>query len=65
MVDGLVPANEYLLVLNGGVVGSYGANTRGRLDIKSPPGLPIQILDLGSVMLWDSASNTVVGTTLP
>jgi hypothetical protein len=62
---GLSPANEYQLVLNGGVVETYTADSKGRLVISSPLAIPAEILDLRSVALWDSAGNSVVSATLP
>ena len=65
LTAGLTPANDYLLVLNGGVVETYTADDKGRLVIDSPLEIPTEILDLRSVALWDSASNVVLSTTLP
>jgi hypothetical protein len=63
--SGLSPANDYRLVLNGSVVETYPADSKGRLVIDSPLEIPAEILDLRSVALWDSASIVVLSTTLP
>jgi len=65
LASGLSPANGYLLVLNGGVVETHTADSKGRLVIDSPLAIPTEILDLRSVALWDSVSNVVLSTTLP
>ena len=65
LAAGLNPSNDYLLVLNGGVMETYTADAKGRLVIKAPLEIPTEILNLRSVALWDSASNIVVSTTLP
>lgn len=63
LASGLMPTNNYFLVLNGGIVDTNTSNAKGRLDIRiAPTG---NILDLQSVSLWDSASNVLVSTTLP
>jgi len=62
---GLSPANNYLLVLNGGEPQAYPTDFKGRLLINSPMATPTDILDLRSVVLWDSASNSVLSATLP
>jgi hypothetical protein len=63
--SGLNPANNYLLVLNSGLPQAYTTDAKGRLLIKSPMETPTDILDLRSVALWDSASNSVLSATLP
>jgi hypothetical protein len=63
--SGLGPVNDYLLVLNGGQPQTYTTDAKGRLLIKSPMEVPTDILDLRSVALWDSASNSVLNATLP
>jgi len=65
LADGLTATNDYLLVLNGGIVQTNSADANGQLRIDSPLAVPTEILDLHSVALWDSASNVVLSTTLP
>ena len=65
LTAGLTPANDYHLVLNGGVAETFTADSKGRLVINSPLEIPTEILDLRSVALRDSASNVVLSTTLP
>jgi len=62
---GLSPTNDYLLVLNGGIVQTNSTDARGRLVIKSLLENPVDILQVHSMELWDSASNVVVSTSLP
>jgi hypothetical protein len=64
-VFGLAAGNDYLLALNGGVVQTNSADAKGRLLINSLVDSPVDILDLHSVALWDSASNVVLRTALP
>ena len=63
--SGLMPTNDYLLVLNGSVVQTETSDSKGSLAIKSLVANPVEILDLTSVALWDSSSNVVLSTTLP
>jgi hypothetical protein len=63
--SGLNPTNDYLLVLNGGVVQTNSTDAKGRLVIKSLLEVPTDILQVRSLALWDSASNVVTSTTLP
>jgi hypothetical protein len=65
LASGLSPANDYLLVLNGGVAEACTSDSKGRLSIDSPLEIPTDILDLRSVALWDTASNVVLRATLP
>jgi hypothetical protein len=65
LTSGLTPANDYLLVLNGGEVETFTADSKGRLVIDAPLEIPTDILDLRSVALWDSFSNVVLSTTGP
>jgi hypothetical protein len=65
MVSGLNPTNDYLLVLNGGIVQTNGTDDKGRLVISSLVQNPVDILDLRNVALWDSVSNLVLTTDLP
>ena len=63
--SGLNPTNDYLLVLNGGVVQTNSTDKKGRLVIKSLLENPTDILQVRSLALWDSASNVVLSTSLP
>jgi hypothetical protein len=65
LVSGLNPTNDYLLVLNGGIVQTNSTDKKGRLVIRSLLENPGDILDVHSVALWDTASNVLVSTTLP
>jgi hypothetical protein len=65
LASGLNPTNDYLLVLNGGIVQTNSTDKKGRLAIRSLMENPGDILDLHSVALWDTASNVLVSTTLP
>jgi hypothetical protein len=63
--SGLPATNDFLLVLNGGIVQTNATDARGRLDIRSLLAVPTDILDLRTVELWNTSSNVVVSTTLP
>jgi len=63
--SGLLRTNDYLLVLNGSVVQTNTTNAKGQLAIKSLMQSPGDILDVRTVALRDSASNSVLTTTLP
>jgi hypothetical protein len=63
--SGLNPTNDYLLVLNGGVVQTNSSDSKGRLVIKALLEVPTDILQVRSLALWDSASNVVTSTALP
>jgi hypothetical protein len=65
LANGLNPTNDYLLVLNGGIVQTNSTDKKGRLVIRSLLENPGDILDVHSVALWDTASNVLVSTTLP
>jgi hypothetical protein len=65
VASGLSPTNNYFLALNGGIVETNSTNLRGRLVIRSLLVNPTDILDVHSVAVLDSSSNTVVSTTLP
>lgn len=62
---GLSPTNDYLLVLNGGIVQTNSTDARGRLVIRSLLENPVDILQVHSMELWDGASNVVLSTSLP
>jgi hypothetical protein len=62
---GLPATNDFYLVLNGGIAQTNTSDTHGRLDVATALINPNDILDLRSVMVWDTASNVVVTTTLP
>ncbi len=63
--SGLNPTNDYLLVLNGGIVQTNDTDSKGRLVIRSFLETPTDILQVRSLELWDNASNVVLSTTLP
>ena len=63
--SGLNPTNDYLLVLNDGIVQTNTSDQSGKLVINSLLQNPTDILDLHSVALWDTSSNVVVSTELP
>ena len=62
---GLPATNDFFLLLNGGVVQTNNTDARGRLEMGTALLKPIDILDLRSVVLSDTASNVVLSTTLP
>ena len=65
LAGGLTPATNYFLAVNGGVVTSAASATNGVVDFKSLPVLPADILNVRTLAIWDSASNSVLSTTLP
>jgi len=62
---GLTPATNYFLALNSQPVTSAASKTNGTLKFTSIPVMGTNILDLHTVAIWDSASNSVLSTTLP
>lgn len=62
--SGLQPNTDYQLVFNGAPVQTNTTDSKGRLKIKSAP-TPDNIMDLGSVEVWDSTNTAVLSTTLP
>jgi hypothetical protein len=62
---GLAATNDYLLVLNGGIVQTNTTDARGRLEMRTTLVNPPDILDLRSVIVSDTSSNVVLSTTLP
>jgi hypothetical protein len=65
LASGLNAMTDYFLVLNGSIAQQNSTDAKGRLLIDSLLENPGDILDLRSVAVWDSTSNSVVSTTLP
>ena len=64
-VWGLSPTNEYRLAINDAVVSSASSATNGNLSFDSILVNAADILTVHSLSLIDSATNTVLSTTLP
>jgi len=64
-VWGLSPTNEYHLAINDAVVSSASPSTNGNLSFDSLPVNAADILTVHTLSLIDSATNTVLSTTLP
>ena len=64
-VSGLPPSTQYYLALNGMVSQTNTTDTAGHVDIMSWLIVPTEVLDVRSVALWDTSSNSVLSTTLP
>jgi hypothetical protein len=64
-VWGLSPTNQYHLAVNDVVVSSGSPSTNGNLSFDSLPVSASEILSVHSLSLMDSATNTVLHTTLP
>jgi hypothetical protein len=62
---GLVATNDYYLLLNGGIVQTNSTDAHGRLQLSATLANPLDVLDLRSVIVSDTAANTVLSTTLP
>ncbi|MBI3853346.1 MAG: hypothetical protein HY298_24125 [Verrucomicrobia bacterium] len=61
----LDPSTNFLLVIYGNVVSTNASDANGELRIDGlPAGVP-DILDIHSVAIWNSASNSVLSTLLP
>jgi hypothetical protein len=65
IAGGVNATNDYHLALNSNVVSTVTSDEDGRLRITSWPSNAPAILDLRSLSLLDSGSNTVLSTTLP
>jgi hypothetical protein len=65
LAGGLAPAQDYLLAVNGDVVAGGTSGTNGALIFTSLPVAPEDILKVRTLAIWDSASNSVLSTTLP
>lgn len=65
LATGLAPTADYFLALNGDAVASATSGTNGVLSFTSLPVAASNILDVRSLAIWDSASNSVLSTTLP
>ncbi len=63
--SGLNPTNDYFLVLSGSIVQTNSTDANGNLAINSLLTNPADILQVHTLALWDSASNSVVSTELP
>jgi len=63
--SGLNPTNDYFLVLNESIVQTNSTDASGNLKITSVPLLPIDVLGIRELAVWDSVSNVVVETELP
>jgi len=65
VVGGLVESNEYWLALNGIQTEVNVAPAGGKLVIDRRLDIPLEVIGLHSIYLFDAGSNVVVGTTLP
>lgn len=65
LAGGLAPATNYLLAVNGAPVESAWSHTNGVVVFTNLPVPPAEVLRVRSVAVWDSASNSVLSTTLP
>ena len=62
---GLTATNDYFLAVNGNTVMTNAAGIRGRLVFNGALRNPADILDVHSLAVWNSASNSVLSATLP
>jgi len=62
---GLEPGQSYLLAVNGGGVDTNTADINGRLSFTNLPVVPMDILLVRELAIWDSVSNSVLSTHLP
>lgn len=62
--SGLAGTTDYLLAINDAVVQTNTSDMGGNLTITTQQS-GLDVLDIHSVALWDTASNVVVSTTLP
>ena len=63
--SGLPATNGYYLVINGNVDQSVQTDSKGKFVINSLAENSLNILDVHSVVLWDTASNVVLSAQLP
>ncbi|MCX8091356.1 MAG: hypothetical protein N3I86_10595 [Verrucomicrobiae bacterium] len=63
--EGLAPSQNYLLALNGTPVGSASSHADGVVVFTNLPVSPSNILHVRWLAIWNSASNSVLSTTLP
>lgn len=62
---GLSATNEYHLAINDEIVSSGTSSDDGSLSFTSLPVSAANILDVASLAVWDSSSNSVISTVLP
>ncbi len=63
--SGLDATNTYFLAINGGIADTLASDAAGKLSVTGwPTGSP-HVLDVTALAIWDSASNSVLSTTLP
>jgi hypothetical protein len=62
---GLTATNDYFLAVNGNTVMTNATGSRGRLVFNGALQNPADILDVHSLAVWNSASNSVLSVTLP
>lgn len=65
LATGLATTTDYFLALNGEVVTGATTGTNGALSFTSLPVDANDILYVRTLAIWDSASNSVLNTTLP
>ncbi|TAL06814.1 MAG: hypothetical protein EPO07_01260 [Verrucomicrobia bacterium] len=65
LVWGLAATNTYHLALNDEIAATVTATTNGFASFNTLPSGPTNILDLHTLAVWDSASNSVISTHLP
>lgn len=65
LASGLEPTNTYYLVLNGSINETNSTDADGRLTVTTALVNPTDVLDLRTIAIWDSASNSVLSTHLP
>jgi hypothetical protein len=65
LATGLQPAANYSLVINGNLDETKAADANGKLSFTTLLVNPTDILDLRSLAVWNSESNSVFSTQLP
>ena len=63
--SGLDSTNTYFLAINGAVADTLASDADGRLDVTAWPAGSPDALDVTSLAIWNSESNSVLSTTLP
>ena len=62
---GLQPGASYLLAINGNVDETKVADAKGKLNFNTLLVNPVDILDVRTLAIWNSTSNSVLSTQLP
>ncbi len=63
--SGLDATNTYFLAINGGIADTLTSGADGSLNVTAWPAGSPHVLDVTALAIWDSASNSVLSTTLP